>query len=251
MFKGTIIMSTKINFTDAEYLNFITEIYSTYKTSYLYAIVNNDLRYVSVSNSFLEELNITDCYGKLLPELNTPLAKYGPFWGKVQEQFLSSQAPYQHMLLAHEVSNKIYVLQHFLNRLVNPYTTNTVGLLHSFNRIIANSAAAKILANKHDFIIIDENNNTKDVVLNESEYEILFLLSLGKSYKEISQILQKIYPSQVLSDKAIASRIKRGLYIKLNSSTVGELIEKAYLFGMLDKLPLSFMQLIETKIIII
>ena len=95
-----------------------------------------------------------------------------------------------------------------------------------------------------------EDSSTNKVILSESEYEILFLLSLGKSYKEISQILQKIYPEKPLSDKAIASRVKRGLYLKLESTTVGELIEKAYLFGMLDKLPLSFMKLIESKIII-
>ena len=76
--------------------------------------------------------------------------------------------------------------------------------------------------------------NSENISLTKRETEILYLLSLGKSPKEIANILSKAQNKSVCAS-TINAMINKQLYPKFEVYNVNQLIEKAHL---MRKIPL-------------
>ncbi len=238
-----------MKFTDQEYLDNFVTFFKTYRFSYSYSIFDSLGNAVSVSDSLLQEFKISKYKGLKLKELESAAVKNVSLVRKIVDLILSSQERSLTLVVAYVLEDKIYVLQYIISKIINPATNNHLGLLHTVNPITVQSAVLEILRNNPaHFFIMDKTFNPK-FGLNDSEREILFLLSIGKGHKEVALILSKIHNKEV-SASAVTSRVNRGLYTKLEATSTPELIEKAYLSGLLEAFPLSFMNLIQNKLIL-
>lgn len=82
----------------------------------------------------------------------------------------------------------------------------------------------------------DENETIK---LTKREYEVLYLLSIGKSTKEIASFISKL-EGKKLSHATIDVIINKQLYPKFQVFNRGQLIEKATLLKIIPFIPDSF-----------
>lgn len=82
-------------------------------------------------------------------------------------------------------------------------------------------------------------NKNEQIKLTEREGEILYLLSLGKQSKEISQILSNVHNKKI-APSTIAGIINKNLYTKFDVFNCSLLIEKAYLLNMIPFLHKNF-----------
>lgn len=88
--------------------------------------------------------------------------------------------------------------------------------------------------------------NKKHAKLSPLENEILFLLLLGKSPKEISQIEEKIISRQI-NCSTISSIINKRIYAKLDAISVSTALQNALLNDDLVAIPENFLECIKNK----
>jgi len=80
--------------------------------------------------------------------------------------------------------------------------------------------------------------------LSQREEEILFLLMIGKSYKEIAGIINDIYKKSI-TPSAINAIIRNNLFEKFNVSSVSKLLEKVAVNNILKDVPTGLLNLDE------
>ncbi len=88
-------------------------------------------------------------------------------------------------------------------------------------------------------IVENSNKNILNGSLSTQEREIVALLAIGKSYKEVAWILGSIH-NQEFNPATIATNVYRKIFPKFEVSNLSELITKAVQFGILDSIPESF-----------
>lgn len=77
------------------------------------------------------------------------------------------------------------------------------------------------------------------IQLTKREEQVLFLLSMGKSPKEIANIFSNLDGKKV-AQSTVSSIINKQLYTKFGVFGIGKLIEKATLMNLIPILPNSF-----------
>ncbi len=87
---------------------------------------------------------------------------------------------------------------------------------------------------------LSKDYNNESIILTKRETEILYLLSLGKSPKDIASILSNIQKKSV-SSATIGSMINKQLYRKFDVYNINQLIEKAQLMKKIPLIPDSLM----------
>jgi len=80
---------------------------------------------------------------------------------------------------------------------------------------------------------------SKELKLTEREGEVLYLISMGKSPKEIANILSKV-KNKKIAHSTIGGMINKKLYVKFGVSTTSRLIEKASMLKLIPFLHDSF-----------
>jgi DNA-binding CsgD family transcriptional regulator len=93
----------------------------------------------------------------------------------------------------------------------------------------------------NDKLGISEQNTffpSEYVRLSKREEQVLYLLSMGKSPKEIAKILSKL-ENKSFSPKTVASVINKQLYVKLDVSNYSQLLEKATKLNLIQFMPKS------------
>lgn len=95
-----------------------------------------------------------------------------------------------------------------------------------FDNIV--SAVNKAKFNLLDDELDDDNGNVEQIKieLTERENQILYILSLGKSRKDVADILGKV-DGKYVSPKTVASIINKKLYVKFDTHDEATLIKKA------------------------
>jgi len=99
-------------------------------------------------------------------------------------------------------------------------------VINFINQISAKSKVnVKTLVKENNLIFRPKSNNLfMSVEITEQEHEILFLLMIGKSYKEIALILSKVYSDKTITYLKIQKTIHEKLLDKFNCLSVQELI---------------------------
>lgn len=114
----------------------------------------------------------------------------------------------------------------------------------------------KISNNKNIMIALNGiDNDNENLVLNDInpkpslsplEYEIAFLLMLGKAPKEITQIQSNILGREICSS-TVSSIINKRIYPKLGATSISQLFKQVTLHDIVDSLPEKFITKIGFK----
>ncbi|MBX9866867.1 MAG: PAS domain-containing protein [Burkholderiales bacterium] len=131
-----------------------------------------------------------------------------------------------------------------IDPVINPYTGNYVGSAAYISMVMMSNPLKEIIKkiNKKINIFIpnaQSKSSINGIDLTEREHEILLLLSIGKSYKEIAVILTNLH-GQDFSPTSISNITYRKLFDKFNVVTASGLIEKAIALDITSNIPASF-----------
>lgn len=115
-----------------------------------------------------------------------------------------------------------------------------ISFIPNYNPIIYSSAAFR--SNNSCLVILNQDGyqHHLPVSLNQREHEIITLLAMYKSHKEVSNILTDIYKKDI-SPTVITTTISRGLYPKFGTKNVSDMICRAIESGVLDFMPASLL----------
>ena len=92
--------------------------------------------------------------------------------------------------------------------------------------------------NKRKLSGISRQKEINQLALTERESEVLFLLTLGKKYKNIATILSEVYNSEI-QEGAINNIIHKQLFNKFDTYSIEILVQKALELGIIKVLPKS------------
>lgn len=93
----------------------------------------------------------------------------------------------------------------------------------------------------HQKLAIKNTNIDLTIKLTKREYEVLYLLLLGKSPKEIALILSNI-EDKVIAPATINSIINKSLYLKFKVNSYSQLIAKSIISRSVNLIPSAFLK---------
>ena len=246
-------MSQTNQLGDKEYLSLFCEVMMNYKTSDACVILNPELEFIAISNNVPKILSEPHVLGKKVRELNSPLANYAEDYIKATQMLekitLTKPVPIEYLII---FNNKKYITlwQHIAIKIINPATSNHLGMLVNVNQINPSQLLVYTLngVNKK-MVFLGKYDNLFANDLTEKDRELLFLLALGKTHKEIAEILSQIHQADIIP-QTVTTWINRNLYTKFDVNSISQLIDTAYKYGILDVMPVSFNVLLENEVII-
>lgn len=211
-------------------------IFKAYENKHPIIIQNVNLEVVFVNNKFVNELGLQqeDVIGKRLGELNHPIAE-------AAKQFNQRLQP----LRDNPISGARYmvVFTSFKNTKVGIYTLSIRPVLSAasefcgwfneirevnfcdlvdLNRIIMPAAQRSIVTEKP----------TEKITFTKREAEVIFLLILSKSPKEIAEIISEI--DTTVTTSTVSAIISKQIYLKLNVDSTSDVVSKVLIHGLLD-----------------
>ncbi len=238
---------------DKAYLLAFCEVMMNYKTADACVILNKELEFIAISNNIAKLINEPYILGKKVRDLNSPLGNYAEDYAKATNMLekitLTKPVPIEYLIIFN--NNKYLTLwQHIASKIINPATGNHLGILVNVNQINPSQLLVHTLtgANKH-MVFLGKYDNLFKTDLTQKDCELLFLLALGKTHKEIAEILSQIHKTEIIP-QTVTTWINRHLYTKFEVNSTSQLIDNAYKYGILDVMPISFNVLLENEIII-
>ena len=225
-----------------EFLDFYIKTLETNPPARSVSISNLQHQIIFVNQPYLEfiELKIEDVRGKRMRELDSFIAEYAPRVLPMAEKALS-QNTYVRGLLQIKKNNKLFWIDCYLMRLKNPFNGDLVGMTSSLNWArISKPMLSLINALNKKLLIVENNKADFTVGLTDQEREIVSLLAIGKSYKEVAWILGHIH-NQEFNAATIATNVYRKIFPKFAVTNLSELISKSIQLGILDSIPESFL----------
>ena len=207
-----------------------------------FAVSNLDAKIIFANQTYLDfiELPLADVIGKSILELNSFIADYTTEI-RVMTQKAMAQDDHVRWILQVTHNNCTVWLDCYLLRLRNPYTNNLVGMVSNINWAHMRNPILNLFQtiDKKVFLVQDIVSKSS-VKLSEHEHEILALLAMGKSYKEVAYILGEIR-NQKFKPATIATVTYRKIFPKFKVHTLSELIKVSTYYGILDTIPNSFL----------
>mgnify|MGYP003451410521 CR=1 FL=1 len=202
--------------------------------------INN--KYLYVSTGFLEFYGVTldNVIGKRFIEVRPEVTDLTEFLQKTLEVAFKDK-PFERRLVSITNDNgDIATIDLVITRVLNPYTRNYVGVVGYVNSVMASNPLKEIIRKINKRIsFFTSSNELGGVVLTEREHEILVLLSLGKSYKEIAVILSDLH-GRNFSPTSISNITYRKLFEKFNVVSLSGLIERGIALDIACNIPQSF-----------
>lgn len=206
------------------------------------AVSNLQHQILFANQPYLEFIGLTieDVVGKRMRELNSFIAEYASQVLPMAERALA-QDKYVRGLLQIKKNNKLFWIDCYLMRLKNPFNANLVGMTSNLNWARISTPMLNLINALDKKLLVVENNNRNsfNLSLTTQEHEIIALLAIGKSYKEVAWILSSIH-NQEFNPATIATNVYRKIFPKFEVSNLSELITKAVKLGILDSIPESF-----------
>lgn len=202
-----------------QYINFCEKI----NLSDYYYIVDAEYRYVAASKSFLNANNDLSMIGKKLKETDSLFKHLAPQYGEFSDRFMRGSLKHYHVITSLKVEETLRFFEVRASKIIE--NNETLGILGIVNNYRPNHVLVKQLKkfNKNIFINLDELDVETDK-LKEIHREILWLLALGNSTKQISLILSTIYEREI-PDSTISAIIRRNLYAIFDVNNLPALIE--------------------------
>ena len=204
-------------------------------------IVDADWKIFSWSGKFLEFIQCDNVLGKKISELDSFIARYYREIGEISNLAIADGQASQRMIIK-GLDNKVIMVEFKTSPIYDD--EKLIGLFSIIDTIkVSNHLQLLMSANKMAYFFngtIASNINLPIINLTSREQEVLFLMVLGKTNKEIGAILQKIYSTASPTSSTINSIIHNQLHKKFNTTNISTLIEKAKSGGYLDQIPPIF-----------
>lgn len=238
---------------DKEYLNTYIEAIKLTRKNDAVAIVTVDYINLFVTDEYKMVVEVDEIIGKRLKEVNSYVNEQADklkLVGSLAEKLKKTAVSLCVIVSKSLKQNQCYILKESI--IVNPHTLNKLGRLIDVQIVNINFINQIIylvnnLFNDHNKPSIISNNliaaKTKEfnVKLSQREEEVLFLLLLGKSYKNIANILSSIH-SKEIKQSTVNGIVNGKLMVKFDTFSVDELISKAVRHSIIEKIPLSLVQ---------
>lgn len=230
---------------DKYFLSLYIESFTIIFATRMVAITRADNReFIYISQPFLNILNQKNgtLAGKKLRDL--PLIKpfideYLELLDKVRQSGCAVEA-----LIAHDFNNSginsIKLLQK--KPIISPSSGKVIAVIDELKEFSINYGITQFIKlMNYTSGSATAKQISQPIVLTKREKEILFLLSLGKSPKNIAEFISKI-ENKILTPATVTATINKHLYLKFNVNSTSELIEQAVLLDLLDNIPGSFIR---------
>lgn len=234
--------------TDIEILKSVGKSLDIIENKKAIAILELTGEFIYVTKSYLEMMGNPDIIGKRLRDSNHPGVRYVDQLRNILSNVIETgnKASYFFIYQFPSTMVKRCYINH-CSLLYNPETNAKIGLLaeiEPFNcKYIGN-----VLNITNQLLIPSESEVSQQVPtdkvsyqLSDREQEILFLLMIGRSYKEITYIINKIYDKSI-SISAINSIIRVNLFNKFKTSSVSSLIQIAASNSVIQEIPASLLR---------
>lgn len=230
---------------DQEYLNNYVNAIKICEGRRILKVENTNLEFIYMSRAYKKFLNITDegIIGLRLKDSDHPGKELAKKFKPIALKALATRS-YASFFI-------VYKLPHFENKeciiytlepIINPETKNTVGMTGEMHIIDPSTISRMFSFINSSSPPNPEYGDLNSIKLSEREQEVLFLLTLGHSYKEISIILSNAANKQILSS-TINSIIHRQLFKKFAVTSTTELIIKSAQVKALKGIPSSILEL--------
>ena len=226
----------------SQYIKFFTQTHD----NTMAVIFDSELiiKYISSKALSLVELTPTSI-GMKVRDLNIPHAIYSDELLLISKTIIETRTSSKY-ILAWIKDSKVFLREHYASPIINDQNNEVVGMfvdISIFEPCETMDGYFNILNKKlnTNFIKPCDNFDKQKIELTPREYEVLFLLVLGKSQKEIANILSTIYKKE-LKPNSVASMISKQIYPKFEIFNLANLIEKAIHLNMIDSFPQSLMR---------
>lgn len=209
-----------------------------------------DHRYLFASNKYLKYAEVEeDIVGKHYFQTQMPGQEYVDEFKKISDTINETGLTATYFIITSTPKTKEKVCFFCINEIIiNPHTNDKVGRFGEISPININFLG-QIINLTNQFINnsdVKTSFNTKTSItkpqLTTREEEVLFLLLLGKSQKEIANILSKVY-SKNIAVTTIGSIINRQLYDKFNAYSLSSLINNAIQLQAIQNIPSGLLKI--------
>lgn len=150
-------------------------------------------------------------------------------------------------LIAHDFSNTGIKTIKVLHKqpIISPLTGTILAIIDEIKDFAMNRELSQFISlmNYHADTI-NENpqiQSEPNITLTKRQQEIIFLLTLGKSPKNIAEFISQL-EGKVLAPATITAIINKQLYTKFEVNSTSKLIEKAIIMGFVNNVPDNFIK---------
>lgn len=220
----------------------------------IYAVQDMEFKHIWCSDKYLELIGVESMVGLRFRDLTHPLHK------KLQ-QALSPTTKYLNRYggslqwitsLINPKTNKSVIVLTNCCEIKDPKSNQAIArmarldiltplLLNQMHSVIKGISSDEIVDNLPESSLIYEN----EIVLSDMEQGILFLLLIGKSYKDIANILRN--SDKQINESVIKHKVHDKLLKKFEVSSVKHLILKISQFNYLKNIPSCILRLVNEE----
>ena len=209
---------------------------------------NLDMEFIYTTKLYQDLMGNPQIIGKRMKDSNHPGAKYADQLRQIVSNVIQTGKKSSYFII-YQLPNT-NIKRCYINHcslLLNPETGIKVGTIveiEPFNcKYIGNvlNIANQLVVPSGEETSQQVSTNKVTYQLSDREQEILFLLMIGRSYKEITYIINKIYDKSI-SIFAINSIIRVNLFNKFNISSVSGLIQIAASNSVIQEIPPSLLK---------
>lgn len=230
-----------ISINDNEFLNFYIATLKLNPPSRSFAVSDVYGKIIFANQTYLEfiGLPLEAVVGKRIRELDSFIADYTDEIRPMAEKAITQENSVRWLLQVIR-EKRIFWLDCYLLRLKNPATGNLVGMTSYINWAkISNPVLNIIRAINKKVIPVNDVEVSADISLTEREHEVVALLVIGKSYKEVAWILGLIHRVE-FNPATIATLTYRKIFPKFAVTTLSDLVQKVNSSKLLYSMPSSF-----------
>ena len=231
------------NLEDDEFLDLYIKIVKSNPPARSISISNLQHEMLFANEAFLEfiGLSLEEILGKRMREFNSFIAGYGAQILPIINKAIN-QDKYIRWLLQITKDNRPVWVDCYALRIKNPFNNSVVAVTANLNWARISNPTLNLINTLNKKLLLVENNNKDNVKQNLStlEHEIVALLAIGKSYKEVAWTLGKIH-NQEFNPSTIATNVYRKIFPKFEVNSLSELIAKAIQNRILEEIPESFL----------
>lgn len=205
-----------------------------------------DLNFIYVTNYYQQMMGNPDVIGKKLRDTDHVGKEYADELRKISLKVLATgdDATFFAVYKFPDSNQKRCYIYH-MSPIIELETGKTIGLiteLKLFN--------CKYLGHLNNFVqkLVAGNSSKSDTLsksgsvyqLDDREAEVLFLLMVGRSYKEIAYIIGSVY-NKSITPSAVNAVIREKLFRTFGVNSVGDLISKAAHHNVIEEIPNSLL----------
>jgi hypothetical protein len=217
--------------------NIINSLSTIYKNS-MVQVCDIDYKFRFIGADFPKILGITDneILGKNLSEIDCPIQHMSREYYTLNQPVMALEAPDAHYVTYFNRGNEILIVENKVRPI--KLGNRSLGIFIESNPVnelsMTNFKIISSLSN-HTGKIHDLSNTAQIRITNEIQELIIFLIVIGKSDKEIAEVLKLTGIN--LSCYGVSKFISRKIFPKFNVTLRNQLITKIYSLGLNNKLP--------------